>query len=534
MARHLLNLFGLTVISAALVACGGTDSAGSDAQTKQSASGAVTGFGSVIVEGVRYEDTDATVTAEVDATMPQVASLDDIKLGMQVDVQATADNAETFTIRSEARGEIASVSATGLTVAGQQVVVTDDTVFAGAAMLTDLQVGDYVEVHGQRNDADEIVASRIERLSPDLVRAWRVAGFARSVDAQAQTLMLGGLQIQWTDDTRIVPSAAAIVDGARIAVYGNTAPVAGTLLANAIQVRAHIDTDATVRLGGRIRALDVDTSRFYLRRAHIDASEASFVNGDASDLANGRYVRVIGQVQADADGRRFVQASTVTFRRDLDDHNQLTGPISNFVSSASFVVRGVPVDASADTVRFVDGDADNLANGVIVRVTGNVDGNVMVATGVEFVSTDPANRRSVAGIVRELDKQAGTLTVHGIALQLQAETQIEFADGSAASIDDLDLGDHVRAVGAAQAGIFQVSRLVIRGGPSVVIDRIDGAIYQVDISAGRFHLNGTVIRLEDGISFEGVRENLRNGVRVEVSGRVVAGELVAREVVIVR
>lgn len=534
MKRNFKTTIGMLFVSAAIAACGGSDGTSGGIDTKESGSGAVTGFGSVIIEGVRYDDTSAVVSNEIDATMPVTAGLTDIKLGMQVDVQADGENAESFTIRSEVRAEVESISSTGLVLAGQTVVVSDETVFEGAESLADLAAGDYLEVHGQRDDAGVINASRIERLDPDLTRIWRVAGLASQVDAAAQTFMIGNLLIQWSDTTRIAPSVAAIVDGARVAVYGNTAPVAGTLAARAIRVRGDADVDVRIRVGGRIRGLDFAAQTFHIRRFGIDASEARYANGSAGDLANGRYVRVVGNVQADDSGKRFVKASTVTFRRDFDDHTQVTGPISGYVSAGSFMVRGVPVDASADSVRFVDGDATNLANGVIVKVTGNVDGNVLIASGVEFVSTDLSDRRSVAGLVRNLDKQAGTLTVFGVALQLQPETIYEFGDGSAASIDDLNDGDLVRAIGAADAGIFQVAKLVIRRGPSVVIDEIDGSIYKVDIASGRFHLNGTVVRLDDGISFDAVRENLRNGVRVEVSGEYVNGELVAREITVIR
>ena len=53
---------------------------------------------------------------------------------------------------------------------------------------------------------------------------------------------------------------------------------------------------------------------------------------------------------------------------------------------------------------------------------------------------------------------------------------------------------------------------------------------EVDLAAGVFRLNGTVVRVGPTTTFEGSRENLRSGTKVEVSGTVVAGELVASKV----
>ncbi len=68
----------------------------------------------------------------------------------------------------------------------------------------------------------------------------------------------------------------------------------------------------------------------------------------------------------------------------------------------------------------------------------------------------------------------------------------------------------------------------------MVIDRIDGSVYNVDIRAGVFHINGTVIRYDDGTQFDGTRVNLRNGVRVEVSGTRVNGEFVAGNIEVIQ
>jgi len=43
------------------------------------------------------------------------------------------------------------------------------------------------------------------------------------------------------------------------------------------------------------------------------------------------------------------------------------------------------VDASASTVKFIDGDAAKLANGAKVEIKGSVKDGVLVATQVHFM-----------------------------------------------------------------------------------------------------------------------------------------------------
>jgi hypothetical protein len=132
------------------------------------ATGTVTGFGSVIVDGVKYDDSAATVKAEDDASSPRSVALSELKLGMQVEVKADdAGKAATVTISSEVFGRITALRADGFVVAGQTVKVSTDTanptVFEGVSGLSGLALNDFVEVHGKRDADGAIVASRIER-----------------------------------------------------------------------------------------------------------------------------------------------------------------------------------------------------------------------------------------------------------------------------------------------------------------------------------------------------------------------------------
>ena len=158
----------------ALAGCGGgVDSGGRGAPRSASASGPVTGFGSVIVDGVHFDDASASVT-DADGA---VHSRDDLKLGMtttingsvfMMDANGAQGTATSIQYDSAIVGPVDSLNGSGksFVVLGQTVDVQPSTVFetglnGGLAALT---VGDVVEVYALFDALNfRYAATRIER-----------------------------------------------------------------------------------------------------------------------------------------------------------------------------------------------------------------------------------------------------------------------------------------------------------------------------------------------------------------------------------
>jgi hypothetical protein len=519
----------------ALTACGGGGGAGGTGatasttqSTKEVTAGTVTGFGSVIVDGVKYDDGSATVSIENDSASPKSGALSELRLGMRVEVSSNnGTSADTVVVGSEVIGQITSLAADGFVVAGQTVKITTTdpaTVFEGVANLAGLAVNDLVEVHGTRDASGNIVATRVERRDPTTTAFVRVVGTIAGLDTTAKRFTIGGLTVTYDATTRILPAGTTLADGLRVAVWSDAAPSGNTLAARTLVVRrSGLSENDKARIGGLVRNLDFAAKTFVVDGISVDASGATFANGTAADLANGRYVRVRGTFSGGV-----MKATEVRYVRNQGDASvDLSGAITDFVSSASFKVRGVPVDASGTGVTFTGGDASGLANGVVVHVTGQVSANVVKATAIEFPTTPDGSVRSFAGVVSNYASTAGTFTLFNIGMKLSDTASFKNADGTAAARSDFGNGDRVLVRGSFAAGVFTVSAVVFGGGPSVVIDNVGGLAYDVDLNAGVFRLNGTLVRLGGTTSFQGTRSNLRNGVQVEVQGTIVNGELVA-------
>ncbi|MFN9771514.1 MAG: DUF5666 domain-containing protein, partial [Burkholderiales bacterium] len=155
--RALVALGGLGLAAAG---CGGgsggelagVGSGGTGQMAGSYATGTISGFGSVIVNGVRYDDSAARVTDDAGRARP----LGQLAIGMVVEVEGRGDEAtglgtaERIRMVSEARGAIESIDAAArrFTVLGTTVQTGAATVFPEAGGRAALAPGDRVEVDG--------------------------------------------------------------------------------------------------------------------------------------------------------------------------------------------------------------------------------------------------------------------------------------------------------------------------------------------------------------------------------------------------
>jgi Domain of unknown function (DUF5666) len=144
---------------ALLGGCGGVDSGGTGTGAASTyAVGPITGFGSIIVNGVRYDDASAVIDDDNDDG--RVRSSADLKLGMRAEVQASAitvsagvssATASSIRVHSEIVGPVEAIDPVNarLSVLGQTVDVVATTVFDASLTsgLSSLVPGDVIEVY---------------------------------------------------------------------------------------------------------------------------------------------------------------------------------------------------------------------------------------------------------------------------------------------------------------------------------------------------------------------------------------------------
>jgi hypothetical protein len=379
------------VIAALLLAtaCGG----GSGDMPSGSAftQGTINGFGSVIVNGIRFDDSAAQVLDDDG----QPHSSGDLKLGMNVDVDSGdidrgSNSAKANRIRFGAAivGPVSAISTTTtpqtLTVLDETVEVSSTTVFDNSLVggIAAIQVGDILAVHALFDTASgHYLAKRIE---PDpAATVFKVRGIVANLDAAAMTFMVGSALIDFSG----VPAASlpTLANGLRVRVRLQTAKnSAGAWVAISIQAdRQQMEDRDEAEVRGTITDF-TSTASFSVNGLPVDASKAAFPDGTAG-IVKGAMVEVEGAI---VNGVLVASKVELEDRHHDNDANELHGAISNLDTTAqTFVVRGVTVHYSATTV-FKDGTQANLANGVMVEVKGmlSADGTTVEAASIEFAN----------------------------------------------------------------------------------------------------------------------------------------------------
>lgn len=508
----------------ALAACGGgtqtgVGSGGSGAPLALGI-GTVTGFGSVIVHGERYDETQAEVLVDERPDRLTPATVAAIRLGVRVEFTHRERVITRATVGAEVIGPVASVSADRLTVLGQTVIVNASprlpTVFEGFRDLSELAGGAVVEVHGERSADGAVLATRVVR-RPDTLTVARVAGVATAVEGRNYTV--GSLRVVAGD--AVLVGGTAVTAGARVVAWTDVRYGGGPLVAKVLRVGSEAVSPAPapaavpMTLEGVIAALQVP-ARFALDGVTVDAATARFDGGTAADLSNGRPVRVRGSYAAGV-----LRADSVEFLAAQPVAAELNGPVADFVDAARpFRVREAAARVTPQTT-YSGGTAANLGNGVLVRVEGPVVNGVVEARTLEFLPPPPDAQRTVAGtIVGPISAAtpAGerSFRLAGTSDEVRTTPSTAYRNGSAA---DLAAGRQVRVRGALAAGQLIAVEVEFTDGAGLATVEVDGVAG--DVTAVAFVVNGQSIRRDAATAYtiDGTAATaaaLVNGVSVRV------------------
>jgi hypothetical protein len=371
-------------------------------------SGTVTGFGSLIVDGVRIDDKLVAAFKErIDGALSHV----ELKLGQHVEVEHDGNLVATkIRVSAEVEGSVSAVdlAARTITVLGQTITINSDpalgpaTVFgAPYAGLGDIKVADAVEIHGLiKVDAASKVtlqATRIEKKAADVTDS--VNGIVFDQVASAHTFKVGTLLIDYGSAT-VLPAGAVITNGAEVSVAIPVGTVATgvAVKATAIKVkdRKAESQGKEVELGGAVSAFDTEHKILTVNGVKVDVSTVKFDQDGKglADLKPGAYIVVKGMYNDD----KVLKAATVVIRgidQEKGKDVELHGTIVDFKSLADFKVRGVSIDASHAVIDTAScaGNA-SFGNETQVAVLGSLS-----ATGVVTIASVKCEKVAEGSVV---------------------------------------------------------------------------------------------------------------------------------------
>ncbi|MFZ3084515.1 DUF5666 domain-containing protein [Rhodoferax ferrireducens] len=389
----------MTLASAVmLTACGGgggSTSAADNTSAPAAAAvyaGPITGFGSVIVNGVRFSSVGATLQDDDG----QDINLDQLKLGMTVRVSGTADDSTQLGTASQLalvhgiRGTVTNVNASAntLTLLGQTVNTNTATAYQGVSGLAGLTAGQSVEVYGALQADGSLLATLIQ-LKTTALTTLSLNGVVGNLSATS--FKMGSLTVNYS--TAVV--TGVLGDGKRVkikAAASNFDAVNNVLTASTVKVEeassvygAAVTAGAWLKIRGIADAapingvLKVSGTPVNVSQAVIKGSTCN--TGSTGSITTGQLLEVKGNwdgsvlqaTQLEQDGCRASQ---------IGGRNELYGAVSS-INGSTVVVNGVSVDLS--TATFGHGATlAQVAVGSYVEIKGNMSGNLLQATKVEL------------------------------------------------------------------------------------------------------------------------------------------------------
>src|SRR6267378_485584 len=338
-----------TIVAAAvllLASCGGpTQLAGIQGSGSSVASGPITGFGSIFVNGVEYATSNAQIRID-----DQPGAESQLLVGEVVTVTGSVNSdgktgtAAQVTFSGDVAGPITAVNTTAGTfvVLGQTVRVSGSTLFDAniqPAGIASLQVGNLVEVSGFPNTAGEIVALRIQLEAAG--SALEVKGIVQSLDMTAHTFRVNTLTV---DYSAITPMGS-LANGGTVTVSGSMLNAAGALVATRVDVLQGFGGAANEQ--GEIEGLITtftSNSDFVIngQRVTTDANTQFMLNGVTLAVD----VRV--EVEGSFDASGVLVATSV--QATPDDASLVRGLVENVnAGSNTLTVLGVTITTSSAT-----------------------------------------------------------------------------------------------------------------------------------------------------------------------------------------
>lgn len=461
------RLLSVLVLSAGLVACG-SGSSDKTANANDSAlvtQGMITGFGSVIVNGVHYDVSDASIVVDDKSLVESELDVGQmVRIIGSLDKEGHKGKARSLVGETQLRGPIGSIDlTTGVIVAlGQTILINDDTFYKDGLTADQLKVGDIIRVSSFTNDEGKLVATRIDLKLDDSGNNLQVSGAVSVLDTVAMTFKINDLTVDYSkanlanlskplENGTLVNLRGSLADGVFVAV--------GNLQKSCFGFSGEKGLPDRVVVSGLVAELVANTSFVIGDTKVLLSADTQFEHGTVTDLLDGVSIKVSGKLDAENN----LVASKIKFKHEPKiDSRGLVEAID--LTAQTFTVNGLVFKVTEDTsfkdsgfgkVRFFD--LEDLAVGDLIRARGynqsstSTSPEVLVATRVERRMM-PSGPKLDGDFSLEIEGKveavvASSVTIDGKEILLDANTKIEgFADLSTVLATAVGLQVEVRVV----------------------------------------------------------------------------------------
>lgn len=343
-------------------------------------SGSIAGFGSVIVNRIRFDDSSATI--QLDGVTRQSS---DLRLGMMAVVQGergsdlTLGTASKIEVWSLAQGVVTAVNAQNgeFSLAGMTFQTDANTVFDGLNSAATVASGLRLSVWGLQ--AGSLIAGTAGG-------RWQATRVALAQDATLVSTGVATIHNQQPYLSGMLLSgsvASKLGDGQLVRVQGSMHPSGLGMVVDRVSSRGMAQAIADNHATGEIEMEAVVTAlasarRFSMGGVDVDAGTA-VVSPPGMTISVGQRLEVEGTWQGG-----LLLATKVEVKNEASAQViEIKAKIEQFTSLANFVVRGQRCDASAIT-SVGHGTPADLRVGVLIQLKGTLVGNVLMVSELEI------------------------------------------------------------------------------------------------------------------------------------------------------
>lgn len=403
--RHLARFCAAASLAVLLGACGGgggdtvsTGSSGGGIGGTGLSFGGVQGYGSVIVNGVRYDDRGVDIVFDDRTILGDGGSntQSNLRVGMVVQVNFdSTTSVKSFIVDSPLSGRVESVTdANQFMLMGQTIRIDDTTTrYEDNVLRTGLvlAVGDNVNVQGMVTDSGVVTASYLQKLST-AASQFEAKGVVTNHNG-TNSFKIGALTVTYTTATTTSDMPAGNWNGVVVEVKGSscsggTGTTCGTLAATKVEPNGPAVNASTTKAQAEIEGMVISgtAASFKLGNQTVTTdSSTRWEGGAAAELAIGVKVEAEGSIV-----NGTLKASKVSFK----DGARAEGNIATLTSAtSSFTLTGLPgitvtVNSLTEWKKVANLAALGVGNHVRIRGRLNSTGTILTATEVELRSAD--------------------------------------------------------------------------------------------------------------------------------------------------
>lgn len=378
----------------AVLSCTGGGGGGTGATATVSvSSGAITGFGSVKLNGSEYQTQNTSFVVD-----GQSGTQNDLKIGMVVTVNGSLSptgtkTAATITQEDVVEGQIQSIPGTNdrIVVLGQEVWIDDGTLFDNNPQkIGGLSVGDLVEVNGFVKAKGRIIATLIEKKTSPAT--CQVKGIVENHNSGARTFTIGGLTVNYAGaafgdmpNPGSTPWNDWLVEVKGSPCTQNPQPLVATQVE---PERINVANADEIEVEGAITLFGSSDSFTVNGVPVVTNANTRFEGGVAGDLAPGVEIQVEGSLS-----NGVLTAREVSFR----DNVELEGDVAGVTPLTIRGLSPITVDTNAQT-KFTNG---SIAVDNHIKIRGRPTGtNTVIAAEVEKISDTPQPQVILEGAVQ--------------------------------------------------------------------------------------------------------------------------------------